>query len=91
MQATCTSLGPKKHSQAKDRESWYGKLDSLLAQTLQKLKRKDRQEKLVFKTTQKLNKIPGTLESLSSMVTNSVVGKISLRTSKIEFRLCMQI
>jgi hypothetical protein len=57
-------VGPKKHSQEKVRESWYGKPDSLLAQTLQKLKkRKDRQEKLVFKTTQKLNKIPGTLES----------------------------
>jgi hypothetical protein len=66
---------PEKHSQAKVRESWYGKPDSLLAQTLQKLKRKDRQEKLVFKTTQKLNKIPGTLECLSSMVANSVVGE----------------
>jgi hypothetical protein len=82
MQAACTSVGLKKHSQAKDRESWYGKPDSLLAQTLQKQKRKDRQEKLVFKTTQKLNKFPKTLESLPSTVANSVVGKISLRTSK---------
>jgi hypothetical protein len=32
-------VGPKKHSQAKDRESWYGKLDSLLAQTVKKLKK----------------------------------------------------
>jgi hypothetical protein len=36
----CTSVGPEKHSQEKDRESWYGKPDSLLAQTLQKLKEK---------------------------------------------------
>jgi hypothetical protein len=56
VQAACTSVGPEKHSQAKNRESWYGKPDSLLAQTLQKLKRKDRQDKLVFKTTQKLRK-----------------------------------
>jgi hypothetical protein len=40
VQAACTSVGPEKHSQAKDRESWYGKPDSLLAQTLQKLKEK---------------------------------------------------
>jgi hypothetical protein len=40
MQAACTSVGPKKHSQAKDREIWYGKSDSMLAQTLQKLKEK---------------------------------------------------
>jgi hypothetical protein len=33
-------MGPEKHSQAKVRESWYGKPDSLLAQTLQKLKEK---------------------------------------------------
>ena len=68
-------MGPENHSQAKDRESWYGKPDSLLAQTLQKLKRKYKQEKLVFKTTQKLSKIPGTLESFPSMVANSVVGE----------------
>jgi hypothetical protein len=42
---------------------------------LTEMKKKDRQEKLVFKTTQKLNKIPGTLESLPSMVANSVVGE----------------
>jgi hypothetical protein len=36
-------------TQTEFRERWYGKPDSLLAQTLQKLKRKDRQEKLVFK------------------------------------------
>jgi hypothetical protein len=40
MQAACTSVGPEKLSQAKDRERWYGKPDSLLAQTLQKLKEK---------------------------------------------------
>jgi hypothetical protein len=40
MQAACTYVGLKKHSQAKDRERWYGKPDSLLAQTLQKLKEK---------------------------------------------------
>jgi len=40
VQATCTSMGPEKHSQAKVRESWYGKPDSLLAQTLRKLKEK---------------------------------------------------
>jgi hypothetical protein len=45
-------------------------------------KRKNRQEKLVFETTQKLNKIPATLESLSSVVANSVVREISLQTSK---------
>jgi hypothetical protein len=67
--------GSPKHSQEKVKENWYGKPDSLLAQTLQKLKRKDRQEKLVFKTTQKLNKIPRTLESFPSMVANSVVGE----------------
>jgi hypothetical protein len=33
-------MGPKNHSQAKDKENWYGKPDSLLAQTLQKLKEK---------------------------------------------------
>jgi hypothetical protein len=73
IQVVCTSVGPEKHSQAKVRESWYGKLDSLLSQTLHKLKRKDGQEKLVFKTIQKLNKILGTLESLPNMVANSVV------------------
>jgi hypothetical protein len=71
VQATCTFVGPKKQSQEKDQESWYGKPDCLLSQTLQKLERKDRQEKLVFKNTQNLNKIPGTLER-----------KISLQTSK---------
>jgi hypothetical protein len=40
VQAVCTFVGPEKHCQAKDRESWYGKPDSLLAQTLQKLKEK---------------------------------------------------
>jgi hypothetical protein len=45
MQATCTSMGPEKHSQAKYRESWYGKPDSLLAQTLQKLKEKTGKKK----------------------------------------------
>jgi hypothetical protein len=40
MQAVCTSVGPEKHSQAKHKESWYGKPDSLLAHTLQKLKEK---------------------------------------------------
>jgi hypothetical protein len=68
-------VGHEKHSQAKFRERWYRKPDSLLAQPLQKLKRKDRQEKLVFKTTQKLNKIPGTLESFPSMVANFFVGE----------------
>jgi hypothetical protein len=49
VQAACTFEGPKKYSQAKDRERWYGQPNSLLAQTLQELKRKYRQEKLVFK------------------------------------------
>ena len=40
MQAVCTFVGPEKHSQAKVKERWYGKLDSLLAQTLQKRKEK---------------------------------------------------
>jgi hypothetical protein len=48
VQAACTSMGPEKHSQEKVRESWYGKPDFLLAQTLQKRKRKDGQEKRVF-------------------------------------------
>jgi hypothetical protein len=39
LQAACTSVCPEKYSQAKVRESWYGKLDSLLSQTLQKKKR----------------------------------------------------
>jgi hypothetical protein len=36
LQAACTSVCPEKYSQEKVRESWYGKPDSLLAQTLQK-------------------------------------------------------
>jgi hypothetical protein len=40
MQAACTSTGLEKHSQAKYRERWYGKPDSLIVQTLQKLKEK---------------------------------------------------
>jgi hypothetical protein len=38
VQDVCTFVCPEKHSQAKDKESCYGKPDSLLAQTLQKLK-----------------------------------------------------
>jgi hypothetical protein len=49
VQAAFTSVGPEKHSQAKVRESWYGKPDSLLAQTLQKQKEKTGKKKLVFK------------------------------------------
>jgi hypothetical protein len=33
-------MGLEKHNQAKVRESWYAKPDSLLAQTLQKQKEK---------------------------------------------------
>jgi hypothetical protein len=40
---------PKKHIQEKVRESWYGKPDSLLAQTLQKRKEKIGKKKIVFK------------------------------------------
>jgi hypothetical protein len=81
MQAACTSVGPDKHSQANQRKLvWKTRLSA--SSDLTETKRKNRQEKLVFKTTQKLNKIPGTLESLPSMVANSVVREISLRTSK---------
>jgi hypothetical protein len=50
---------PKKYSQAKVREIWYGKPDSLLAQTLQKKKRqakKKQKENLIFKLPKNLNK-----------------------------------
>jgi hypothetical protein len=40
---------PEKYSQGKFRERWYGKPDSLLAQTLQKRKEKTGKKKLVFK------------------------------------------
>ena len=74
IQAACTSVGPNKHSQENQRKLvWKTRLSA--SSELTKTKRKNRQEKLVFKTTQKLNKIPGTLESLPSMVANSVVGE----------------
>ena len=53
VQAACTSVGPEKHSQEKFRKNWYGKLDSLLAQTLQKQKEKTGKKKLVFKLPKK--------------------------------------
>jgi hypothetical protein len=36
---------PEKYSQAKVRESWYGKPDSLLAQTLQKKRKRQAKKK----------------------------------------------
>jgi hypothetical protein len=36
LQAACISVCPENYSQAKVRENWYGKPDSMLAQTLQK-------------------------------------------------------
>jgi hypothetical protein len=50
---------------------WKTRLSAISDLTETKRK-KNRQETLVFKTTQKLNKIPGTLESLPSMVASSV-------------------
>ena len=56
LQAACTSVCPENYSQAKVRERWYGKLDSLLAQTLQKNTSKEKIENLIFKLPKNLNK-----------------------------------
>jgi hypothetical protein len=56
LQAACTSVFPKDYNQEKVRESWYGKLDSLLAQTLQKKIGKEKTENLIFKLPKNSNK-----------------------------------
>jgi hypothetical protein len=56
LQASCTSVCPKDYSQAKVRERWYGKPDSLLAQTLQKKTGKEKIEDLIFKLPKNSNK-----------------------------------
>jgi hypothetical protein len=81
MQAKCTYVGLDKHSQANQRKMPC-KTRISGSSDLTETKRKNRKEKLVFKTTQKLNKIPATLENLPNMVTNSIVREISLRTRK---------
>jgi hypothetical protein len=56
LQAACTSVCPENYSQAKFRERWYGKPDSLLAHTLQKKTGKEKTENLIFKLPKNLNK-----------------------------------
>jgi hypothetical protein len=69
MQATCTSVGLEKNSQANNKDSWYGRPDSLLAQTLQKLQKIGKKTSLL-----KLPKnIPRNPRDFPSMVANSVV------------------
>jgi hypothetical protein len=59
----------KKHSQANNKDSWYGKPDSLLAQTLQKLQKTGKKTSLL-----KLPKnTPRNPRDFPSMVANSVV------------------
>jgi hypothetical protein len=74
-------VGPENTAKQKTRKLvWKTRLPA--SSDLIETKRKNKKEKIVFKTIQKLNNIPENLESIPSMVTNSVVGKISLWTRK---------
>jgi hypothetical protein len=58
MQAACTSVGLEKNIvKQRNRDSWYGRPGSLLAQTLQNLQ-KNRKENQCFKNTQKYSQEP---------------------------------
>jgi hypothetical protein len=70
MQAACTFVGLRKKTiKQRNRDRWYGKLESLLAQTLQKLQ-KTRKKTSLLKIPKN---IPGNPRDFPNMVTNSVV------------------
>jgi hypothetical protein len=59
----------KKHSQTNNRDNWYGKPDSLLAQSLQKLKKTGKKTS-VLRLPKNTPKNP---RDFPSMIVNSVV------------------
>jgi hypothetical protein len=70
MQAVCTSVGLEKNTVKKRNiDSWYGRLESLLAQTLQKLQKTGKKTSLL-KIPKNISRNP---REFPSMLANSVV------------------
>jgi hypothetical protein len=73
----------------RNRDNWYGRPESLLAQTLQKLKKQEM--KPVLKIPKKKKNIPRNPRDFPSMVANSVVSGKSPYGLANRVILCMQI
>ena len=82
LQVACTFVCFNNFRPATVRENWYKEIGSLLAQALQKKRQRNIKSNLLNYPKTQLN--TETLKSIfPSMVTNSVVGKNTLRTSKL--------